>query len=188
MNPLRAWIDSCFYSFRGTLSFFKSLWSSLCSSVITRIKWDVSSHDQRAVVTSPNVPHGGKFFNVRLRGQFLAEPRNANGHFVFEMSFSCNIGVVQIVPVVSAFCLTHYKPGEGGPHHIKSDYIVSLMEQFVSQFCQHRLPRARCLRAAEPSGVVYFTPDALLNFIITPADTHTHALSRLSQTHTVLWW
>lgn len=74
----------------------------------------------------------------------------------------------KIVPVFSPLCL----PAEGGPTerggekpHIKSDYIVSLMEQFASQFCQHRalakLPRAQCLQAAEPSGVIYFTLDAL---------------------------
>lgn len=56
------------------------------------------------------------------------------------------------------------RDGEEKPH-IKSDYIVSLMEQFASQFCQHhalaKLPGAQCLQSAEPSGVIYFPLDAL---------------------------
>lgn len=53
----------------------------------------------------------------------------------------------------------------GEKPHIKSDYIVSVMEQFASQFCQHRalakLPGARRVEAAEPSGAIYFPLGAL---------------------------
>lgn len=79
--------------------------------------------------------------------------------------------ILQIVPVISPFCLPRYEVEEGcltggkkKTHHIKSDHIVSLMAQFVSQFCQNHfaeLPRVQCLQAANPSVVIYYTPDAL---------------------------
>lgn len=84
------------------------------------------------------------------------------------MSFSYHTDILQIVPVVSLLSLPHYEPSKGEtppPHQIKSDYIVSLMEQFVSQFCQHLastgLPGEQCVQASEPSGIIYFTQDAL---------------------------
>lgn len=111
----------------------------------------------------------------RLRGSFHCGAENVNGRFT-EMSFLWRRSRFADCPrclfiVSSTFA---QKKVEGGlmeerikkeTHHIKSDYIVSLMEQFVSQFCQQhalaRLPGGRCLQPAEPSGIVYFTLDAL---------------------------
>lgn len=114
----------------------------------------------------------------RLRGSFHCGAENVNGRFT-EMSFLWRRSRFADCPrclfiVSSTFAQKKKKPEEGGlmeerikkeTHHIKSDYIVSLMEQFVSQFCQQhalaRLPGGRCLQPAEPSGIVYFTLDAL---------------------------
>lgn len=112
----------------------------------------------------------------RLRGSFHCGAEYVNGHFT-EMSFlwwrrcfaNCP-GCLFIVSSTFAKKKTRGGRPDGGQnkketHHIKSDYIVSLMEQFVSQFCQQhalaRLPGGRCLQPDEPSGIVYFTLDAL---------------------------
>lgn len=107
--------------------------------------------------------------------QFLVEkkPKLHKGSFV------CDTHIWQIVPVVSPFCPPHHKnPGRGSPEReseggrwrgkmdpIKSDRIVSLIEQFVSLFCQHHafaeLPGVPCTKTAAPSGAIYFTPAAL---------------------------
>lgn len=59
---------------------------------------------------------------------------------------------------------------------IKSDRIVSLIEQFASLFCQRcapaKIPRVPCAEAAEPS------PQLPSSFIITAACTCTRASHR----------
>lgn len=88
---------------------------------------------------------------IFLSMHIFYQDRNMNG------CCSCSTDILQIVLVGAPFFLPHYNPREGRlmgrkkKHHIKSDQIVSLMEQFVSQFCQNHafaeLPRVWCLQA-----------------------------------------
>lgn len=72
-----------------------------------------------------------------------------------------------------------------GRHHIKSDHIVSLMEQFASQFCQHRAfnktPQSTMSAGLRTIRRHLFYPRCSLTSS-SWLQIHTHALSRR------LWW
>lgn len=69
--------------------------------------------------------------------------------------------------------------GEEKPH-IKSDYIVSLMEQFASQFCQHHAvanSQEHNVCGLPSHQAPFLSPSAPFNFITPPADTYTLCVS-----------
>ena len=104
----------------------------------------------------------------RLRGNFLHGAEKCKWTFFTEMSFCWRRRRFANCPPTPLHFVFQKKKKKKNPrggrtdggkkkkkkkrntHHIKSDYIVPLMEQFVSQFCQQhalaQLPGGRCLQ------------------------------------------
>lgn len=116
------------------------------------------------------------------------------------MSFSCNIDILQIAPVVSPFCLPHYKPGEGrlteGEKKTKkhTSHQVRLHCLVDGTICKSVLSASRFRKNSLERNVFrppnhrasFILPQMPFNFIIMTADTYTHAFFVsicLSHTH-----